>query len=45
MGATDAIKDNVHALARETVNFFHEVEMLVVNRDTPEVGNDRPSLQ
>ena len=41
MGATDAVKDNVYALAREAVNFFHEVEMLVINRDTAQVGNGR----
>ena len=41
MGATDAVKDNVYALAREAVNFFHEVLMLVINRDTAQVGNGR----
>ena len=41
MGATDAVKDDVHALAREAVNFFHEVQMLVINRDTAQVGNGR----
>ena len=41
MGATDAVKDNVYALTREAVNFFHEVLMLVVNWDTAEVGNGR----
>ena len=34
MRATDAVKDNVYALAREAVNLFHEVLMLVVNWDT-----------
>jgi hypothetical protein len=44
MGATDAVKDNVYAFAREAVKFFHEVEMLVINRDTAQVGNGgRPS--
>ncbi len=41
MGATDAVKDNVYALAREAVNFFHEVQMLVINRDPAQVGNGR----
>ena len=41
MGTTDAVKDNVYALTREAVNFFHEVEMLVINRDTAQVGNGR----
>jgi hypothetical protein len=33
MGAADAVKDRVYALARQAANFFHEVEMLVINRD------------
>jgi len=37
MGATDAVKDNVYALARQAVNFFNEVPMLVINRDTAQV--------
>ncbi len=41
MGATDAVKDNVYTLAREAVNFFHEVLMLVINWDTAQVGNGR----
>ena len=41
MGATVAVKDNVYALARQAVHFFHEVEMLVINRDTAQVGNGR----
>jgi hypothetical protein len=32
--ATDAVKDNVYALARQAENFFHEVEMLVISRDS-----------
>jgi hypothetical protein len=32
VGAADAVKDNVHALTREAVNFLHEVELSVVNR-------------
>jgi hypothetical protein len=44
MAASDAVKDNVCAIAREAVNLFHEVEMLVVNRDAAQVGNGgRPS--
>jgi hypothetical protein len=34
MGATDPVKDNVHAPAREAVTLFHEVLMLVINWDT-----------
>jgi hypothetical protein len=34
VGATDAVKDDVHALARQAVNFFDEVLMLVINRDS-----------
>jgi hypothetical protein len=30
MDATDAVKDNVYALTREVVNFFHEVELPVI---------------
>ena len=45
MGSTDAVKDNVYALAREAVNFFHEVEMLVINRGTAQVGNGRRPSQ
>ncbi len=41
MGATDAVKDNVYALTREAVNFFHEVELSVINWDTAQVGNGR----
>jgi hypothetical protein len=41
MGATDAVKDNVYALARQAANFFHEVEMLVINRDSAQVRNGR----
>ena len=45
MGATDVVKDNVYARAREAMNFFHEVEMLVINRDTAQVGNGRHPSQ
>jgi hypothetical protein len=41
MAAPDAVKDNVYAIAREAVNLFHEVEMLVINRDAAQVGNGR----
>jgi hypothetical protein len=41
VGATDAVEDNVHALTREAVDFVHEVEMLVINRDSAQVGNGR----
>ena len=41
MGATDAVKDSVCALTRQAVNFFHEVELLVINRDSAQVGNGR----
>jgi hypothetical protein len=41
VGATDAVKDDVYTLAREAVNFCHEVLMLVINGDTAQVGNGR----
>ena len=41
MRATDAVKDNVYALAREAVDFFNEVLMLVINWDSAQVGNGR----
>ncbi len=41
MAAPDAVKDNVYAIAREAVNLFHEVEMLVIDRDAAQVGNGR----
>jgi hypothetical protein len=53
MGATDAVKDNVYATAREAVNFFHEVELSIINWDKlanalpsrlPEFGKNRPFL-
>jgi hypothetical protein len=43
MAAPDAVKDNVYTLAREAMNFFHEVLMLVINWDTAQVGNGRRS--
>jgi hypothetical protein len=39
MSAADAVKDNVYTFAREAVNFFHKVLMLVINWDTAQVGN------
>jgi hypothetical protein len=44
MWTTDAIKDSVYALTRDAVNFFHEVEMSVINWDTAQVGNGRCPL-
>src|SRR5262245_35116233 len=41
MRATDAVKDDVYALARKAVNFVHEVLMLVVDWETAQVGNGR----
>jgi hypothetical protein len=41
MAAPDAVKDNVYATAREAVNLFHEVAMLVINRDAAQVANGR----
>ena len=41
MGPTDAVKDNVYALARQAANLFHEVEMLAINRDSAQLGNGR----
>jgi hypothetical protein len=45
MGTTDAVKDNVYALTREAVNFFHEVEMSVIDWDATQVGNSRRRLR
>ena len=45
VGATDGVKDDVHTLAREAVNFFHEVLMLIINWDTAQVGNGRRTSQ
>ena len=45
MGTTDAVKDNVYALTREAVNFFHEVEMSVIDWDATHVGNGRRRLR
>ena len=41
MDTADGVKNDVHTLAREAVNFVHEVLMLVINRDTAQVGNGR----
>jgi hypothetical protein len=44
MSAADAIKDNIDAIAREAVNLFHEVLILIVNWDTAQVRNgERPA--
>jgi hypothetical protein len=37
MGAPDAVKDHVYAFPCETVNFFDEVELSIVNWDTAQV--------
>ena len=39
MTAADGIKNGVNPLAREAVNLFHEVMMLVVNWDAAQIGN------
>ncbi len=41
VSTTERVEDSVHALTREAVNFFHEVLMLVINRDTAQVGDGR----
>ena len=41
VGATDVVKNDVHALAREAANFFYEVLLLVINRDSTHAGNGR----
>jgi hypothetical protein len=41
VGTTDGVKDDVHALDREAVDFFDKVLMLVINGDTAQAGNDR----
>src|SRR5262249_59450584 len=41
VGPPEAVKDDVDAIAREAVNFCHEVLMLVINRDTAQVGDGR----
>ena len=35
VGPTDAVKNDVHARAREAVNFFHEVKLPVINPEIP----------
>ncbi len=37
----DGIEHGVHTLAREAVNFFHEVLVLVIDGDAAEGGNGR----
>ena len=39
VGAAQGVKDDIHSVAREALNFCHEVLMLVINRDTAQVGN------
>ena len=41
VGTSDRVEDDVHAVAREAVNFLYEVLMLVINRDTTQLGNGR----
>ena len=41
MRTTDAVKDDVHTRAREALNFFYEVLMLIIDWDTAQVGNGR----
>jgi len=41
MAAADAVENNVHAIAQEAASFFHEVLMLVVNRNAAQTGYDR----
>ena len=43
VGTTDGVKDDVHALAREMVDFFDKVLMLVINWDSAQFGNGRRS--
>src|SRR5262249_20253895 len=44
VGAADAVKDNVDAVTRATVNFFHEVVLSIINRDAAHFGNGRCTL-
>jgi hypothetical protein len=41
MGASDAVKDDIDTSAREAVNVFHEILMLVINRDRAKIGHGR----
>ena len=34
----NGVKDHVHALAREAVNFLHKVLVLTINRDAAQLG-------
>jgi hypothetical protein len=43
MFAPYAVKGSVYTFAPEAVNFLHEVLMLVINRNTAQLGNGRPS--
>lgn len=39
MATADAVKDDVYTLAREAVNLFHKVLLLVINGDSAHAGN------
>ena len=41
VGATNGVKDGVHSVACETVNFFYEVLTLIINRNTAQARNGR----
>ena len=41
VGATDRVKDDVHALAREAVDLLHVILILVVDRGTAQLENRR----
>ena len=43
MSAADAVKNDVHTVTREALNFFDEVLMPVVNWHSPQIGNRRRS--
>jgi hypothetical protein len=45
VGATDAVEDDVDAVARESVDFFHELGVLVVDRDAAQAGNGRRPVE
>ncbi len=45
MCAADAVKDDVYTLAREAVNFSHEVLMLIIDWYTAQAGNGRRLLR
>jgi hypothetical protein len=44
VSAADGVKNDIHAILREAVNFFHEVLIAVIDRDAAQLGNGgRPS--